>query len=125
MPRSGDEPRWPTLYVMRTRMSEAAPYRDPKRSVQARVDDLLSRMTLAEKLAQVGCVWPTQLVENDAFSPERARNSIGDGIGQIGRLASSTALRPHESAGFVNDVQRFLVESTRLGIPAILHEESC
>jgi beta-glucosidase len=106
-------------------MSEATLYKDSRQSVTARVDDLLAGMTLDEKLAQIGCVWPTQLVENDAFSPARARRIIGNGFGQVGRLASSTALRPQESAAFVNTVQRFLREETRLGIPTILHEESC
>ncbi len=46
-----------------------------------------------------------------------------DGIGQITRLAGSTNLRPVEVAAAANAIQRYLVEETRLGIPAIIHEE--
>lgn len=89
-----------------------------------RVDDLLERMTLDEKLAQLGCVWSTQLVANDAFSGDRARELMPHGTGHITRIGASTGLRPAESAAFANAIQRFLVEETRLGIPAIIHEES-
>ena len=42
-------------------------YRDANQPVDARVEDLLARMTLDEKLAQVGCVWSNVLVQDDAF----------------------------------------------------------
>lgn len=88
------------------------------------IADLLERMTLDEKLAQLGCVWSTQLVAGDAFSPDRARELLRHGTGHITRIGASTGLRPAESAAFANAIQRFLVEETRLGIPAIIHEES-
>ena len=100
------------------------PYKDPSQPIAARVDDLLGRMTLDEKLAQLGCVWSTQLVAEDRFSAERAAELIADGTGHVTRIGASTGLRPSESAAFANDIQRFLVERTRLGIPAIIHEES-
>jgi beta-glucosidase len=98
-------------------------YRDATMPIEARVGDLLDRMTLDEKLAQLGCVWSTELVADDRFSPERARELLAHGTGQITRIGGSTGLRPHESAAFANDIQRFLREDTRLGIPAIIHEE--
>jgi beta-glucosidase len=91
----------------------------------ARLDDLLGRMTLDEKLAQIGCVWSTSLVEDDAFSERKAAALLANGIGHVTRIGSSTGLRPSQSAAFANAIQRFLVEKTRLGIPAIVHEESC
>ena len=101
----------------------------PRRDTEAiradeRVADLLERMTVDEKLAQLGCVWSTQLVADDAFSPERARELLRHGTGHITRIGASTGLRPAASAAFANAIQRFLVEETRLGIPAIIHEES-
>jgi beta-glucosidase len=99
-------------------------YRDPAQPIAARVDDLVARMTLGEKCAQLGCVWSTQLVEDDRFSPERAARLLADGTGHITRIGSSTGLHPGETAAFTNAIQRFLVEQTRLGIPAIVHEES-
>jgi beta-glucosidase len=100
-------------------------YRDPTRGVDARADDLFARMTLDEKLAQLGCVWSTRLAEGGAFSPARARELLAHGIGQVTRIAGATGLRPAECAAFANEIQRFLVERTRLGIPALVHEESC
>jgi beta-glucosidase len=101
-----------------------ADYRDAAAPIEARVEDLLGRMTVDEKLAQLGCVWSTQLVADEAFSPARARELLAHGSGQITRIGASTGLRPAESAAFANAIQRFLVEETRLGIPAIIHEES-
>lgn len=88
------------------------------------IDALLARMTLDEKLAQLGCAWSTSLVEDDAFSPAAAARVLANGIGQVTRIGSSTGLRPRERARFANEIQRHLVEHTRLGIPAIIHEES-
>ncbi|MDX2170476.1 MAG: glycoside hydrolase family 3 N-terminal domain-containing protein [Deltaproteobacteria bacterium] len=99
-------------------------YRDPAASIEARVEDLLARMTVAEKCAQLGCVWSTHLVADDRFSLERARELLRHGTGHITRIGASTGLRPAQSAAFANAIQRFLVEETRLGIPAIIHEES-
>lgn len=99
-------------------------YKDATQPIDARIDDLLGRMSLDEKLAQLGCVWSTQLAADDRFSPERARELLAHGTGHITRIGAATGLRPHESAAFANDIQRFLLEETRLGIPAIIHEES-
>jgi beta-glucosidase len=104
----------------------AAPlYRDPDATPAARAEDLVGRMTLDEKLAQLGCVWSTQLVEHDAFSEARALELLAHGTGHVTRIGAATGLRPRESAAFLNAIQRFLVERTRLGIPALVHEESC
>ncbi len=100
------------------------PYRDASRPLEERVEDLLGRMSLDEKLAQLGCVWSTYLVDGDAFSESKAARLLADGIGHITRVGGATGLRPREVAAFINTVQRFLVERTRLGVPAIVHEES-
>lgn len=104
-------------------------YRDPLLSIEHRIDDLLGRMTLDEKLAQLGCVWSTQLVRADGdgvsqFSFDAATELMSQGTGQITRIAASTGLRPAGLAELHNEIQRFLVEQTRLGIPAVVHEES-
>jgi beta-glucosidase len=88
------------------------------------IDDLLARMTLDEKLAQLGCVWSTALVEDDAFSEKAAASLLEHGIGEITRIGASTGLRPRERAALANAIQTYLAEHTRLGIPAIVHEES-
>jgi beta-glucosidase len=101
-----------------------APYRNASLDPAARAGDLLARMTLAEKVAQLGCVWCSTLVDGDAFSPRHAAERMPDGTGQVTRIGSSTGLRPTESAAFTNAIQRWLALETRLGIPAVVHEES-
>ena len=100
------------------------PYRDPSLPVPRRVEDLLARMSLEEKLAQLGCVWSTQLADGDGFSPAKAAEKLALGTGHVTRIAAATGLRPAENAAFMNRIQRWLREETRLGIPAIVHEES-
>jgi beta-glucosidase len=101
------------------------PYLDASLSVEKRVEDLLPRMNLDEKLAQLGCVWSTQLLRQGEFQPSAAREKLIHGIGHVTRIGGATVLTPRESAAFANQIQRFLVEETRLRIPAIIHEESC
>lgn len=101
----------------------AAPYLDPSRSTGERVDDLLARMTLEEKLAQMGSVWVYQVLHDKDFDDLQAQNLLAQGIGHITRLAGASSLRPAEAAALANRLQKYLVEETRLGIPAIIHEE--
>ena len=93
-------------------------------STMVDIDAVLSRMDLDEKLAQLGCVWCTALVKDDGFSSVAADRLLAHGIGEITRIGATTGLRPRERASFTNAIQRYLVERTRLGIPAIVHEES-
>ena len=107
-------------------MPSTPAYRDPSRSVEDRAEDLLGRMTLDEKLAQLGCVWSSLLLAPPAGLEERAaREQLAHGIGQVTRIGGSTLLGPRDRARFANAIQRFLREQTRLGIPAVIHEESC
>jgi len=99
-------------------------YTDPANPIDERVADLLGRMTLDEKLAQLGCVWSTTLVRDDTFDAEYAAAQMPHGIGQVTRIGASTGLRPAESAALMNQIQRVAVERTRLGIPIFVHEES-
>ena len=97
---------------------------DTSLPTEQRVELLVEQMTLAEKLAQLGGVWSTGLVRDDAFSPAAAAEVMAHGAGQITRIAASTGLRPEGLARLHNDIQRWLVTETRLGIPAIVHEEA-
>lgn len=99
-------------------------YKDPKESIEDRVEDLLKEMTLDEKLAQLGCLWSTALVRDDAFDPDFVAAQMPHGIGQITRIGASTGLRPPDSAALMNAIQQVAVERTRLGIPIFVHEES-
>jgi len=101
------------------------PHLDSRQPVEARVRDLLSRLTLDEKLAQIGGVWSSSLLDDGVFSESRAREKLAHGTGHLTRIGGATVLGPAESAALANTIQKFLIEQTRLGIPAIIHEESC
>ena len=80
-------------------------------------------MTLDEKLAQLGSYWSYEILDHERFDEEKAAERIGHGIGQITRLAGATNLGQRAVAELANEIQRYLLERTRLGIPAIVHEE--
>jgi beta-glucosidase len=99
---------------------------DETRSIDGRVEYLLEQMTLDEKIAQLVGVWVTTLLDaNRQFEEAKASAELEHGIGHITRVAAASLLPPVESARLANRIQRFLIENTRLGIPAIVHEESC
>ena len=75
-------------------MSDSMPYRDASLPLDERVDDLLARMSLDEKLAQIGSVWSTELVEDGAFSSERAEEHLRHGTGHVTRIGGATGRRP-------------------------------
>ncbi|MBN2356880.1 glycoside hydrolase family 3 C-terminal domain-containing protein [candidate division KSB1 bacterium] len=103
-------------------------YKNPDLPVGERVADLLSRMTLEEKVAQMLCVWrqrETFLVDqSSAINVTNLKRHYKEGIGQIARLSDiGEGLTATEMAKLANSLQRFFVEETRLGIPVIFHEE--
>ena len=101
-----------------------AAYRDPSLGLGARVEDLLARMSLEEKVAQLGSAWVFQLADGPRLDPGAA-DLLRHGLGQVTRISGASSLAAREAATLANAVQRHLVSSTRLGIPAIVHEEIC
>ncbi len=99
-------------------------YMDQALPLDDRVEDLLQQMTLDEKIAQLGCLWSTELVRADVFDADYAASMMPHGMGQVTRIGASTGLQPEESAALMNAIQRVAVERTRLGIPIFVHEES-
>src|SRR4051794_584410 len=106
------------------------PWSDAARSLTERVDALLAEMTRAEKLAQLGSVGvdaelgggvaPLQ----EAFSePATWEEASGHGMGHFTRPHGTRPIDPVEGAQRLGERQRDLVARTRLGIPAIAHEE--
>src|SRR5512140_3075621 len=104
--------------------STALPYRDATLPIETRVADLLSRMTIEEKVAQLGSAWSFQLTTREELDEAKLRDQFRHGIGHISRVAGATNLDEAAANEMGNAIQRFVVEETRLGIPAILHEES-
>jgi beta-glucosidase len=108
-----------------------APYRDPKLPVEQRIADLLSRMTLEEKVAQLEGAWenkqffsdPNMLFVDDkgAFLPDHAAVLLKNGLGEISR--PSEHRDPRAMVEFTNSVQKWLKDNTRLGIPVLFHDE--
>ena len=85
---------------------------------------LLSQMTLDEKTQQLTAVMPFGLIGVDGPTAEQLECVLAGGIGQISGFSSFGHLLPGELARSVNMIQRYLVEETRLGIPAIFHLEA-
>lgn len=108
-------------------------YRDPKAGVEARVADLLARMTLEEKIAQLHAGWLK--LSSDGrhewrvadFAQRQTDITIDSllqhGLGQITRPLGTHTVEPQEGVRALNALQRKMVEETRLGIPVMSHEE--
>lgn len=94
-------------------------------SENARIESLLSQMTLDEKLAQLGSYWFFELQTDSELDSEKVASKLKHGIGQITRIAGASTLDPKSAATTANRLQEFLMNETRLGIPALLHEECC
>ncbi len=104
-------------------MTEQPAYKDSTLEIKVRVADLIGRMTLEEKLAQLGSYWSHEILTDEVLDETKATERIGLGIGQITRVAGATNLGQRGAAALANEIQRFALESTRLGIPVIVHEE--
>ncbi|MGB9857797.1 MAG: glycoside hydrolase family 3 N-terminal domain-containing protein [Dictyoglomaceae bacterium] len=91
--------------------------------LEKKVQELLSQMTLEEKISQLCAIHARNLIENGRFSKEKAKILLKNGIGQITRLAGDKDMDLERAAEIANEIQKFLIEETRLGIPAIIHEE--
>jgi len=116
-------------------------YKDAAAPVDLRVRDLLSRMTLEEKVGQIIALWATkaQVMDDLTFSPKKASAAYPASFGQItrpsdrrGALNGSTQAggvgarwrTPADTVRFINAVQTWARNETRLGIPVLFHEEA-
>src|SRR5439155_1268162 len=114
--------------------SEASPiYLDPRQPIERRVDDLLGRMTLQEKVGQLNlpCVYVDQLGKSidakmDActrFAAGTYTNEIGPGCGFF--TLANTILRrgTEQQAEYFNELQKIALTQTRLKVPLLEDEE--
>jgi beta-glucosidase len=110
-------------------------YKNPNAATAERVEDLLKRMTLEEKVAQMMSIWDEKQAVFDAhleLDPKKMADKYPNGIGQFARPSDATGPKsPRVVPGrdvratvrLVNALQRYALERTRLGIPIMFHEE--
>ena len=101
-------------------------YKNPSAPIESRIKDLLSRMTLEDKCHQLD-IWhvdATKTADNQIF--QKCLKNLGDTISDgIGFLQFETKLPANECIPNFNAIQKYFVEQTRLGIPAISNGEGC
>ena len=111
-----------------------APYKDASQPVEARARDLLARMTLDEKIAQMHAFWlilsedgkhrvRPSVVFIDATDQATFERRLALGLGQITRPLGTHGVDAGTGLRALNKLQRYLRNETRLGIPALSHEE--
>jgi beta-xylosidase len=108
-----------------------APWRDPALPAAARVDDLLSRMTLEEKTAQLYGVWVGAATDGEGVAPHQHEMTldydwdelISQGLGQLTRPFGTAPVDPALGAQALARAQRRIAGAGRFGIPAVAHEE--
>ena len=112
--------------------AQLEPWRDPSLPVSERVADLLSRMTVAEKIAQLGSVWLSGPADGNDVAPLAGEFTEGlppfeelirNGLGQLTRVFGTRPLHPAEGVAELARLQAQIVAQSRFGIPAIAHEE--
>jgi beta-glucosidase len=116
---------------LRAAAQEAPVFRNPTLPVEQRVSDLLPRMTLEEKVAQLLGTWQNPdsrqdqsqmfVGEKGVFLSDRAAVLLKEGLGEMSRPSEHRG--PQEMAEFTNTIQKWMKENTRLGIPILFHEE--
>ncbi len=99
-------------------------YKDSSLPVEQRVEDLLSQMTLEEKVAQLCGLIPAAFWGPGGINEAKMHTLLPHGIGQISGTGLGSGIQIKRIAEGINQIQRYLVEQTRLGIPAIFHNEA-
>ncbi|MFF6993758.1 glycoside hydrolase family 3 N-terminal domain-containing protein [Streptomyces sp. NPDC008313] len=107
------------------------PWRDTSLPADVRVEDLLGRMTLEEKTAQLYGIWVGAATDGGGVAPHQHDMTethawdevITRGLGQITRSFGTAPVEPALGAMALARAQQQIAESSRFGIPAIAHEE--
>ncbi len=101
--------------------AEKRTYKDSSLPIDKRVEDLLSKMTIKEKLRQLNQLDMPSLLEDGELSQERLEELIGpDGFGSV----QGITIPSWERTKLFNSLQRYCIEETRLGIPIFTSAES-
>ena len=99
-------------------------YKDSSKPVSERVEDLLSRMTLEEKAAQLCGDLPAGFMKDGEVSLELLREKFPDGHGRFTQYSMAGIVDPVQIAEISNKLQHYFMEETRLGIPVALQAEN-
>ena len=97
------------------------PYLDKSLPISARVDDLFNRLTLEEKVGQTLCVWNAKrkFIKDGVLDAKAAAPFLKNGIGQVARPNEKEGINgysPRQTVKLGNEIQRYLINKTRLGI---------
>lgn len=98
-------------------------YKDANAPIEERVEDLLGRMTLEEKVAQLCGDLPFSVVRAGKVDREALKERFPDGHGRFTQYSLLGIADPEDIANITNEIQRYFVEETRLGIPVALQSE--
>lgn len=107
-------------------------WRDPSAKPAERVAELLSEMTLPEKISQLYGVWVGADADGGDVAPHQHDMSgetpawddvIQDGLGQLTRPFGTAPVDPTVGAASLAHSQRQIMAANRFGIPALVHEE--
>ncbi|HLN70909.1 MAG TPA: glycoside hydrolase family 3 N-terminal domain-containing protein [Streptosporangiaceae bacterium] len=104
-------------------------WRDPSRSARERAGDLLGRMTLEEKVAQLTSIWvgdPANVAPMQgqmSETPLPLAELIRHGLGQVTRVFGTRPLPPAVARSTLRELQAQIAGASRFGIPAVAHEE--
>jgi len=107
-------------------------WRDPARPAAERVADLLGRMTLEEKAAQLTSLWLGLQPRDSNVAPMQGEfrapeapfaEFIRDGLGQLTRVFGTRPVPPADAVRTLRELQAQVVAASRFGIPAVAHEE--
>jgi beta-glucosidase len=108
-------------------------YEDHRKPIEQRALDLLSKMTLEEKVAQLKSPWEgkAKMFTQNTFDRNKALQAFPNGLGEIlsfshGSFVLLPEKAPHAAqvAQLANEAQKFFINQTRLGIPVLFCEEA-
>ncbi|MCM3782430.1 glycoside hydrolase family 3 C-terminal domain-containing protein [Neobacillus mesonae] len=111
-------------------------YKDAARSISERTEDLLGRMTVEEKIGQLVQPFGWKVYEahegrvklTEAFQEQVKKGGMGSLYGVLRadpwtEVTLANGLSPEQGAEAVNEIQRYAIENSRLGIPILIGEE--
>ena len=114
----------PGLSTATAKQADTVPSTRSEQQISKLVESFFSRMSLADKLAEIQGVRPNDLLdENGKISLEKCRKVIPHGIGEVCQFTTSLKFTPEKSREMVREIQNYLMTQTPAKVPALFHEE--